>query len=183
MKRGAFGTSLPVQNAVIMTSDITVILEDFAESHIDKTFEWVSDPDLQKDFLIRKKPTRESHLEYFKNVLGDATQQVFAISAKGAHVGNCGLKNISDKSAELWIYIGEERYRKRGFGREATSLLLRKGFEVLGLKQIYVHVVEFNTNARRLYEQLGFKETSLSHDSKTWEGRGCNIIRMELERK
>jgi len=166
-----------------MTFDISVILEDFAESHIEKTFEWVSDPDLQKDFLIRKNPTRESHLEYFKNVLRDATQQVFAIYAKNAHVGNCGLKNISDKNAELWIYIGEVLYRKKGVGREATSMLLRKGFEVFGLMQIYVHVAEFNTNARRLYDKLGFKETSLSQDSKTWEGRGCNIIRMELKKE
>lgn len=166
-----------------MTFDMLVILEDFAESHIKKTFEWVCDPDLQRDFLIRGKPTKEIHQQYFKNILSDATQQVFAISVKGAHVGNCGLKNISEENAELWIYIGEVRYRKKGFGKEATSLLLRKGFGVLGLKQVYVHVAEFNTNARRLYEQLGFKETSLLNGSKTWTSRGCKIIRMELKRE
>lgn len=160
---------------------ITVTLEPFCLRHIDRTFEWVSDADFRRNFLMRDKPSREGHRAYFDKVLADTSQCVYAIMAGGLHVGNCGFKHISStrKDADLWIYIGDPAQRRKGIGKRATELLMKEGFENLGLELIYLHVANFNTAAYVLYKSLGFEEAPLPENAPGWSGRGCTVIRME----
>lgn len=161
-----------------------VSLVPFTKDHVGLTFEWVSDPEFHRMFLMRGELTWEGHQAYFERVLADPTQHVYAILAEGVHVGNCGLKNISllKKEGELWIYIGDPSMRGKGVSKYAAELLLREGFEVLGLEMIHVHVVELNTVARRLYKRLGFIEVPLLRDTNEWANRECKILRMELKK-
>ena len=163
---------------------INVSLVPFTWDHVSQTFHWVSDPELRRVFLMRGEPTWEGHQAYFQRVLADATQRVYAILAAGQHVGNCGLKNLAPqtRTGELWIYIGDPSARGKKIGRSATELLLREGFEVLSLETIYLHLADFDTAARRLYERLGFVTVSLSSEASEWADRECRIVRMELTR-
>lgn len=163
-----------------MTLNISLI--PFTNEHVALTFEWVKDPDFQRLFLMRSEPTWEGHKKYFERVLNDNTQRVYAILAENEHVGNCGLKNLSEikKEGELWIYVGDPLMRGKGIGVSAARLLLCKGFEVLGLEMIYAHVADFNISARRLYEKLGFIEMPLIDYLNEWNNRGCKIIRMAV---
>lgn len=147
------------------------------------TFEWIQDPDFQQLFLMRDRPTWEGHIKYFDRILKDPAQRVYAILSESRHVGNCGMKNISLKEGELWIYIGEARMRGKGIASHATRLLAAKGFLELGLEKIIVHVADFNVSAVKLYKKLGFVEVQVSDNSKEWKNRGCNIIRMELKKQ
>jgi len=174
-----------VRNVRIMISEMKVFLMPFIGEYINKTFIWVSDTDLQEQFLIRDKPTWEGHKAYFEKILADPAQHIYAIFSEEDHVGNCGLKNIlpMKKEGELWVYIGEASMRGKGIGKYATELLLQQGFEVLGLETIYVHVADFNKAALNMYERLGFLQ--ISNTDKTnndWVDRGCKIIRMELKK-
>ena len=177
-----FGKCLCVQNAWIMTSNLEVSLVPFTQKHVSITFNWISETELRNLFLIRGEIDWEIHKNYFNNILSDSTQYIFAILFLNRHVGNCGLKNISlkNKEGEMWIYIGDSSMRGKSIGKHATELLLHEGFNVLKLKMIYVHVADFNTAARRLYEKLGFNEVTMIDDSNEWSDRGCKIIRMEL---
>ena len=83
----------------------------------------------------------------------------------------------------MWIYIGSPLVRNKGIGRFATELLLEKGFNHFHMSCIYLHVADFNTAARALYQKLGFHEVPLRGDAEDWTDRGCKIIRMELEDK
>lgn len=169
-------------NARIMTSNQVISLVPFIEGHVFRTFDWVSDPDFRHQFLMRGEPTWEGHQEYFSYILKDPTQRIFAIHAGEIHVGNCGLKNITLNDGELWIYIGDTSVRGRGIGSIAVNLLLREGFEVMGLKVISVHVADFNETALKMYKKAGFQEVLLSDSSDEWTDRGCRIIRMELRK-
>ena len=161
---------------------ITVSLEPFTSEHVAQTYTWVQDPGLRDLFLMRGEVTWENHRAYFDRVLNDPNQRVYAILADGVHVGNCGLKNIShiEKEAELWIYIGDPEFRSKGIGKRATELLVGEAFGVLGLNKLCLHVADFNSAARRLYDALGFQEVHLHHDAAEWEEHGCEIIRMEV---
>lgn len=153
--------------------------------HVHLTFEWVKESELQRLFLMRGKITWEGHQAYFKRVLSDPKQCIFAILVDDTHVGNCGLKNlsVSNKRGEIWIYIGDPSMREKGIGKRATELLIHEGFEVLGLEMVYIHVAEFNTAALRMYEKIGFIEVPLQiGENDEWENRGCKIIRMELKK-
>jgi len=162
-----------------------VSLSPLTEKHISKTFSWVQDPELQKLFLMGGKVTWSGHKEYFRKVLMDSTQRIYAILVAGDHVGNCGLKHLSlsKKEGELWIYIGESSLLNKGIGQKAVQLLLREGFEVLGLEKICLHVADSNVIALRLYEKIGFCEVEIPHESDEWSKKGCQIIRMELNKR
>lgn len=162
-----------------------VYLIPFEWKHVKETFDWVIKPDFQRLFMVRKKITWEGHQEYFKTILRDPDQRVYAIMKNNHHLGNCGLKNIvlPKKEGELWIYIGETASRGMGIGKEATRLLLCEGFEKLGLEMVYIHVADFNTIAYRLYEKIGFVKVLLADKgAKEWVNRGCSVMRMELKK-
>ena len=163
--------------------DNVIKLIPFSEVHIQKTFEWICEPELRRMFLMRGEPSWDGHIEYCKRILADSSQSVYAIYYGGEHAGNCGFKNIIEKKeGELWIYMGSPIVRGKGVGTSATKLLLEEGFGPLDLRMIYLHVADFNTAAHAVYEKLGFAEVPLQGDASDWAGRDCRIIRMELEK-
>ncbi|QTA87908.1 GNAT family N-acetyltransferase [Desulfonema magnum] len=161
----------------------SVQIAPFTERSIKKTFLWIQNPMLRRDFLMRGElPTFETHLVYFKKTLKDPSQKVFAILCNEEHVGNCGLKHIVlNKESELWIYIGEENLKNKGVASIATKQLVDHAFNELGLVRLYLHLADFNMAAVKLYKKLGFSEVPL-RDSFEWANRGVKIIRMELSK-
>jgi ribosomal protein S18 acetylase RimI-like enzyme len=58
------------------------------------------------------------------------------------------------------LYV-EEKYRGRGYGKQAMFLIEEKARE-LGLKSIGLHVFGSNQIARNLYEAVGYQTTSVN---------------------
>lgn len=74
-------------------------------------------------------------------------------------IGTCGLMNVNHifRKAELGIFIGEKEYWGKGYGTEATELLLDFAFNILNLNSIMLIVNSFNERAIKSYEKCGFK--------------------------
>ncbi len=87
--------------------------------------------------------------------------------------------NYRDRTADFIVLIGEDRYRGRGFGTEATSLTLDYAFTAVGVHNVFLQVWEFNTAAFRAYEKAGFRECGRRHQSKWMGGRLWDRIYME----
>lgn len=60
-----------------------------------------------------------------------------------------------NKSVNYRIAIGQGG-RNRGYGTEATKLMVDYGFEQLGLNRIELEVLDFNARARHVYTSCGF---------------------------
>lgn len=159
------------------------ILIPFDRFHIDATYEWVKNPQLQHDFLLSENITWEGHVKHFEQLLSDKTQIIYAIIFGGTHVGNCGFKHFdpADRRAELWIYLGDYTRHGRGIGNSATHRLLDKGFNDICLDRIYLHVAQFNQKALALYQKLGFTIANCDGCA-GWDNRTATIIHMELLR-
>ena len=155
-----------------------ISLEPLKKKHILKTFAWVSNAEFRVSFLLRDEITWTKHINYFKNVLRDSSQQLYAILYEREHIGNCGFKhmNVDDASAELWIYLGSTQTQGKGIGGAAARLLLKAGVERLGLKKIQVHVAENNKRARQLYLSMGFVDEGVAEPE--WEAHNCRIFKM-----
>ena len=164
------------QNIGNVSSDI--ILVPIAEDHMSKTYEWISNPDFRKAFMVRGENSWDRHVDYFNNLIEDDTQKAYAIFFGEAHVGNCGFKFIdsAEKCAELWIYIGSIDVRGVGLGRHALGILLKNGTNHLGLISVYVHVAENNDSAKSLYKSYGFFKYGTC--SEEWRGRENKMIKM-----
>lgn len=64
----------------------------------------------------------------------------------------------------LGIVVRDEINRNRGIGSEAIELLSDYVFSILGLRQIYVNVLEENKASVHLFTKLGFKEVGVKRD-------------------
>jgi RimJ/RimL family protein N-acetyltransferase len=93
--------------------------------------------------------------------------------ATGAWVGEVVLNEWDphNQSCNFRTMFGP-RGRDRGLGTEAARLLVRYGFEQLGLHRIQLEVYSFNPRARRAYEKVGFVAEGVLRDAlRTPDGR------------
>jgi len=83
-------------------------------------------------------------------------------------IGNVGFPKIDyiNRVAEFGIFIGNKDYWSKGYGVEATQLLLDFGFNILNLNNIYLKVYSYNQPALSCYKKAGFKEAGRIRESK-----------------
>lgn len=97
-------------------------------------------------------------------------------------IGNCSFVEIDlvHRNATLGIFIGDEKNRGKGYGKEAIKLLLEYGFNNLNLNNVMLSVFSFNKKAIKVYESLGFKKFGIRHKSHYFKGQFYDEIQMEL---
>jgi RimJ/RimL family protein N-acetyltransferase len=89
------------------------------------------------------------------------TRVRLAVDTKdGTHIGTVSLWDSvpEERSAQFGVTIGERDYWSRGYGREATLLMLRFGFGEMNLHRIWLQTWSFNERAIAAYRKIGFVE-------------------------
>ena len=97
-------------------------------------------------------------------------------------VGTCAFSQFDgDNGSALYhITIGEKDAWGRGYGTEATQLMLDHAFDVLGLHRVALYVFEFNERAIRAYRRCGFVIEGRSRESIFRDGRWWDEIAMSV---
>jgi len=117
--------------------------------------------------------------------LFEATDRVdYAITLKDdpAYIGEVVLNNIQieERNANLRVALAGQQYFNKGYGSEALKLILKHGFETLGLHKIHLDVYAFNSRAQHVYEKIGFVKEGVLRDDLIWEGKYHNSILMSM---
>ena len=96
-------------------------------------------------------------------------------------IGNVDLRDIDhrNRTSLFGIAIGEPDARGKGFGTEATKLMLDFAFTVQGLHSVMLHVLEYNLAGVRAYTKAGFKEFGRRRESHFMGGKYWDVIHME----
>ncbi|MGD6831261.1 GNAT family N-acetyltransferase [Sutcliffiella halmapala] len=81
-------------------------------------------------------------------------------------------------TAWIGITIGESEGRGKGIGYEAIQFL-EEQIKKQGLKRIELGVFEFNIQAQKLYQKLGYKAIGSIEDFTYWQDKLWSDIRME----
>jgi RimJ/RimL family protein N-acetyltransferase len=105
-------------------------------------------------------PTLEDQRKWFERSQQPDRKMFSVVTLPGEElIGNGGFVNIdpAQRTATLRITIGNTGVHGKGLGTEATALLVRAGFEQLGLERIDLHVLKTNARAIRVYEKNGFR--------------------------
>ncbi len=84
-----------------------------------------------------------------------------------------------DRTAEFVIGIGEADCRGRGFGTEATRLMLDYAFAALGLHSVVLTVYATNLAGIRAYTRAGFREIGRWRRSHLQGGRLWDTVYMD----
>jgi RimJ/RimL family protein N-acetyltransferase len=132
---------------------------------------------------INKQRARELLEDWVKKAPESIYLSVRTV-ADDRFVGGVSLKNVSliDQRAELGVAIHQPEDWGMGFGREATILALRYGFNELGLHRVWLTTSNFNERAIRLYENLGFRHEGTAREHIRRDGRWWDLLYMGLLR-
>ncbi len=95
-----------------------------------------------------------------------------------------GIANIRDfttprRTAEFGITIGEPDARGKGYGTEATRLVLDFAFTVLGVHNVWLDTAAYNLAAQRAYAKAGFKEIGRRREAHRLGDRRYDIVLMD----
>lgn len=149
-------------------------------------FDWINDRGLVTLSSAFQPVSAAAHVAWFEQMRNRPDVDIFGIRLRDGDrlVGSCQLHDIHilHRSAELQIRIGVADTRGRGIGREAVGLLLHHGFAELALHRIYLHVLETNEPARRLYRSVGFREEGVAREAAHIDDGWVNVILMALLR-
>lgn len=128
-----------------------------------------------RDF-IPSPYTRADAALFIGQCMNELPPKTFAIQYGDQLVGTVGLVPQPDVyriSAELGYWIGEP-YWGKGIATEAVKLMIRYGFDQLGLKRIYAGVFDFNKASCRVLEKAGFSLESIRKQAAVKNGRICD---------
>lgn len=157
-----------------------------AEAHAATLARWYSDFGTLRTLGALPGPwTRERIAGLFAadGLLGAPSNAAFAVYAVGSWelVGIAGLLQVDhvNRGAELFLVIGEERHRGKGYGTEATRLVLDHAFLALGLSNVILRVVATNRAGIRAYEKAGFRRIGVRRKCKLVGGRLWDSVYME----
>ena len=97
-------------------------------------------------------------------------------------IGRCMLFDIDqvNRRAMLGIVIGEKDYRGKGYGQDATRLLLDYGFNLLNLNSIMLGTFSFNARAINCYKRVGFKEIGRRRQARISGGEKYDAVLMDI---
>ncbi len=137
-------------------------LVEYNRDFLELSWKWLNDREL-KYLTMTPDFSREEQLEFFESLTERKNYLIKGITYKKIPIGACGLKNILDNQAELWLYIGNKEYWGKGLGKE-IMLLLEKEALNLNIQKIYLKVLKENKAAIGLYKKLNYINTKFNND-------------------
>ena len=147
---------------------------------------WINDQDVIQNLLNFRPMNLQGEEEFIDKVSRDPDLLVLGIALRSDDrlIGDVGLHRIGsrDRQAGFGILIGEKAEWNRGYGTEATRLIVRYGFEALNLHRIWLHVLEHNVRGQRAYEKVGFKVEGVLRQSAFRQGRYWDTVTMGILR-
>ena len=154
-----------------------VKLTSINEEDVSEFKKWYNDVSFMRHYDIVSAIPK--NMEDVKEIISDIrksnTAYIFAVKnfEQQELIGVTGFENISwnNGTALIYIGIGEEKHRGRGYAKEALKLTMEFGFEELNFHRIYLTVLEYNESAINLYERLGFKREGVYREFIHRDGR------------
>ena len=162
-----------------------VVLRRHRPDNIRAFVRWYSDPEVAR--LTRYQPTALSADEiqrfFYSRILGtDFLAMAIHVRESDRLIGTCAFSQLDgDNGSVLFhITIGEVDAWSKGYGTEATELMLAHAFTRLPLHRVALTVFDFNTRAIRAYEKCGFVVEGRSREAIFRDGRYRDEIHMSV---
>jgi RimJ/RimL family protein N-acetyltransferase len=129
---------------------------------IPKRIEWLNNKKI--NYLFVDDPGHTTTLaeqkKWFNAYRRMKNKKMFTILSNSRAIGLVGLTQINqkNKSAKIFILIGDDRSRNRGFGRQSLTWLIDYAFNTRKLRRLDLEVKKINRIAIKLYSHFGFTE-------------------------
>jgi RimJ/RimL family protein N-acetyltransferase len=154
----------------------------FARWDRDSEYIRLADSDPNKLWSERK------HKEWIEKQMEQNPVQSYRFSirtlAEDRLIGEVAIRpNWIHADAMFGIVIGERDYWGKGYGTDATRLIVQYGFIELNLHHIMLGVLAYNPRAIRAYEKAGFRMEGAVRGEALREGRRIDCLYMGILRE
>jgi RimJ/RimL family protein N-acetyltransferase len=162
-----------------------VVLRRHRPENLRAFLRWYSDPDVARLTRYQQAPLSADEVQRFfdSRVMGtDFLAMAIHLRESDRLIGTCAFSLLDgDSGSTLFhITIGERDAWGKGYGTEATELMLAHAFTRLALHRVALTVFEFNTRAIRSYEKCGFVVEGRAREAICRGGRYWDEIYMSV---
>ena len=126
-------------------------------------FHWENDP---SNWLVSgtKTPFSKQQISQYIKGIRDIyidKQLRLMICTEQEPIGTIDLYdfNPANMRAGIGILIGKEKYRGKGYAKDALQTLIKYAFEILILHQLHVCIPAYNVKSQELFEKNGFVQS------------------------
>jgi RimJ/RimL family protein N-acetyltransferase len=143
-------------------------------------------PDPRSTLFYAKPTTFEQQLEKTQKLLDDPNVILFTICDVESKepIGQTAFHRIDwiGRMAIFYIGIADKENWSKGYGSEATRLMIEYGFNTVNLNRIQLHVAVENEGAVKVYERTGFKIEGTLREAMYHEGKYSDFYVMGILR-
>jgi RimJ/RimL family protein N-acetyltransferase len=161
-----------------------VVLRRLDASYFDGVWQSLHDPESVRLTGTPATFTRERVERYLADrpMAKDRADWAITRAADGAFLGEVVLNELDapNESMSFRIALGGPYAFGRGYGTEATRLVLGFAFDTVGLHRVGLEVFDFNTRAQRVYEKCGFVREGVLRDALLWHGTRHDTVVMSI---
>lgn len=147
---------------------------------------WINNAAVTRTLLIHRPMNLQAEEKFIDEINASPNAVGLAVVERASHrvVGSVGLHDVepSSRNAQFGIVIGDPADWGKGFGTEATRLIVRYAFETLNLHRVWLRVVASHTAAIRVYERVGFRREGVMREAHYREGCYADLVIMGLLR-
>jgi RimJ/RimL family protein N-acetyltransferase len=151
---------------------------------------WKNDAEIAD--LVRGAPINTTYdienRRYEKGLCEHDAVRLIIETLPGIPIGFITISDIDkeNQKADIGMLIGEKEYWDRGYGTDSLVTLLKHLFFDLGFNRIGLEVFEYNTRAKRVYENIGFRvegieRQGLLRNDKYYDIHLMGILREDFE--
>lgn len=163
----------------------TVALGPLDRAYLPLYTRWSNDFAVGRHFYDRLEPVTLGRHEAWYAKVTEADDRVVRFTvfelATLRPIGRASLQDIDHlhRRASFGLMIGERDAWGKGYGTEATALMLDYAFNTLGLHNVMLQVVSANERAIRAYLRAGFREFGRRREARLDRGELVDDVFME----
>lgn len=174
-----------------MITGKTLGLTAITEEDLPMLMEWRNNEDMRQFYREYRELNLHMQTEWYKNIVNsDKNTIMFAIRAIESNelLGCCGLTYINwvNRNAELSLYIGEGNAYIDSRAYEALGLLIKYGFEQIGMKKLWIECYEIDVKRIKMCEDFSFHldgvlRCNVFHNNKWFSSKIFSLLSEEYK--
>lgn len=128
----------------------------YSHEILNKSWEWLNDPEIKR-LTLTPDFDRESQEVWFRSLKERNDYYIRSVCWNDEPIGAFGIKHLTSTDGEIWYYIGEKKYLRKGVGTQMMQYLIEYA-KSKNLKSVYTKLSKTNIGSYKLCEKYGFKE-------------------------
>lgn len=161
-----------------------IVLAQLDESYFEASWKALQEPETTRLTGTHTVFTEDQIRTWLASRPGLADRADYAILRKAdrVYLGDVVLSGVDEdnRSASFRIALTGPDVFGKGYGTEATKLILDFAFDVVGVHRVSLEVFDFNPRAQRVYEKRGFVREGLQREALWWDGEWHDVVTMAI---